>query len=145
LGADTLCAGLRHIRSEPFTRCEKLTLVNDVVPVEDRASFVARKEHRYTFGHASADQIPRRRPPTIVQQSVRHLRFSTRVTQRGSPLPHGDAIAAKHSRISLVTPPQTPLLSSINGKRAAESHRSHSGSESKIAKSRGSRRSLIET
>jgi hypothetical protein len=98
-------AGLRHIRSEPFTRREELPLVNDVVPVEDGASLMAGKEHRYTLGHAGADQIPRRCPPTIVQQPVRHLCFSTRVTQRGSPLPEGDAIAVKYSRISLVTPP----------------------------------------
>jgi hypothetical protein len=56
-----LCAVLRHIPSEPFTRCEELPLVDDVVPVEDCASFMAGNRYPHLRYGGGIGEVERRR------------------------------------------------------------------------------------
>lgn len=96
---------------------QQLLFVHYVVAVEYRPCLVASEQHRDSFGDTGPDQVPCSGSPAVVEQSMRHVRLSTGVSQRRPPGSNRDAVAMKHEWTAGAAPPLPPFEHLCKGRR----------------------------
>jgi len=91
--------GLRWVekRGESVSGVQQFPFVDDVVAVEDGASFVAGQEHGYTLRNTGSNQIPGSGAPAVMKQPGRHADATARVAQCAPPRTHRYPVTMEHT------------------------------------------------
>src|SRR5262245_16120866 len=81
--------------------CE-VSLVDDVVAIEDAARRVSQKHHGDAFRHTRADEVPGGGPAAVVQAATGNTSFPTRLRPGLLPVAFGHAVLPEDKFVSLL-------------------------------------------
>ena len=119
---------IRKIRDQLRPRLMEVRFVHDAVAIEDRPRLVPRQLHRDALGHPCTHQVPRRRPPAVMEEPTGHARFPTRRRPGAAPRPHRRLVSGEDtgvpsaargaSPVGVTTPPRSAARSGARGPRA---------------------------
>ena len=83
--------------------------VDDVVAVKHFSCLVAGQQHGDALRDAGPNQVPRRRAPAIVEESMGKPGLAAGVAEGRAPDPYRYPIAVEHPRVLRLSPFMSPL------------------------------------